>query len=99
MNVKINSYNQENWKELTVKACIPESLKKLEELACNIWWTWDNETKDIFRSIDIESWLESGSNPVQLLNTLSHDTLVELSEDKSFLQRLDKAYERFTQYI
>ena len=99
MNVKINSYNQENWKELTVKACIPESLKKLEELACNIWWTWDNETKDIFRSIDIESWLESGSNPVQLLNTLSHDTLVELSEDKSFVQRLNKAYERFTQYI
>lgn len=99
MNVKINSYNQENWKELTIKACIPESLKKLEELACNIWWTWDNETKDIFRSIDIESWLESGSNPVQLLNTLSHDTLVELSEDKSFVHRLDKAYERFTQYI
>src|SRR5690554_313459 len=99
MNVKINSYNQENWKEIIVKSCLPDNLKKLEELAHNIWWTWDNETKDLFRSIDIQAWIEAGSNPVLLLNTLPHNKLEELGENQEFVKRLDKVYERFTQYI
>jgi len=33
MNIKINAYNAENWKEITVKSSLPESIKKLEELA------------------------------------------------------------------
>ncbi len=99
MNVKINSYNQENWKEITVKSCLPESVKKLEELACNLWWTWDNETKDIFRTIDIDTWIEAGSNPVLMLNILPHSKLIELGENQEFVKRLDKAYDRFIQYM
>ena len=86
MNIKINAYNAENWKEITVKSSLPESIKKLEELARNIWWYWDAEAKDLFRKIDYNAWVEAQSNPVLLLNILSHDQLVELGENQEFIQ-------------
>ena len=99
MNIKINAYNAENWKEITVKSSLPESIKKLEELARNIWWYWDAEAKDLFRKIDYNAWVEAQSNPVLLLNILSHDQLVELGENQEFIQKLNSIYERFSKYI
>ena len=38
MKIKISNANTPTWKDVTVKSRIPEELKKLEELARNIWW-------------------------------------------------------------
>ena len=44
MKIKISNANTPTWKDVTVKSRIPEELKKLEELARNIWWAWNYET-------------------------------------------------------
>ena len=41
MKIKVSNANTPNWKEVTVKSHIPEELKKLEEMARNIWWAWN----------------------------------------------------------
>ena len=51
MKIKVSNANTPNWKEVTVKSHIPEELKKLEEMARNIWWAWNYEATDLFRDL------------------------------------------------
>ena len=43
MKIKTNYANAPVWKEVTVKSRIPDSLKMLQEMARNIWWSWNYE--------------------------------------------------------
>lgn len=99
MKIKTNLVNDINWKELNVKSNLPESVKKLEEIARNIWWVWNSDAKNMFRTINAEAWKEAGSNPIRLLNILTHEQLTALGNDAAFVKKLDGIYERFTQYI
>lgn len=99
MKIKVNQVNQVNWKEINVKTNLPEKLKKLEELAQNLWWVWNSDAKNIFRHIDEEAWKKAASNPIVLLNILSYDKLVELSNDKKFMATLNKVYDEFCAYM
>ena len=54
MKVKVSNVNQPAWKECNVHATLPAELSKLQELAYNVWWSWNGEAKDLFRYIDTE---------------------------------------------
>jgi len=99
MKIKTNLVNDISWKELNVKSNLPESVKKLEEIARNIWWVWNSDAKNMFRTINAEAWKEAGSNPIRLLNILTHEELTALGNDAAFVRKLDGIYERFTQYM
>lgn len=99
MKIKVNHVNQVNWKEINVKTNFPEKLKKLEELAQNLWWVWNSDAKNIFRHIDEDAWKKAASNPIVLLNILSYDKLVELSNDNKFMTKLNKVYDEFCAYM
>ena len=99
MKIKTNLVNDISWKELNVKSSLPESVKKLEEIARNIWWVWNSDAKNMFRTINAEAWKEAGSNPIRLLNILTHEELTALGNDAAFVRKLDGIYERFTQYM
>ena len=95
MQIKVSNVNQVAWKDINVHANLPENLKKLEEIAYNLWWVWNSDAKNIFRSIDREAWHEAQSNPIVLLHTLSYDKIVELGKDRNFMRMLDRTYEDF----
>ena len=99
MKVKVNNANNPNWRVITVKSHIPSSLKKLEEMSRNLWWAWNSEGFDLFRSIDKDLFRKVGQNPVELLNRLSYDRFIELSKDERFMTRLDAVYTAFRQYL
>lgn len=99
MKIKVNSVNERNLKEINVHSHLPESLKKLEEIAQNIWWVWNSNAKNLFRQIDKDAWVEAASNPVLLLNILSYEKLVSLGEDKEFIKKVDEVYEEFQAYL
>mgnify|MGYP003307207695 CR=1 FL=1 len=46
--IEISNANVPNWKTINVKSQIPESLKKLDKLAHNMWWSWNQDAKDLF---------------------------------------------------
>ena len=52
MRIKVSNVNQAAWKDINVHANLPEELKKLEELAYNLWWVWNTDAKNLFRHID-----------------------------------------------
>ena len=99
MKIKVNNVNEPNWKVMNVKSNLPGSLKKLDEIAQNLWWVWNSEAKNMFRAIDAQAWIEANSNPVQLLNILSYEKLVSLGNDAEFIAKLNKIYADFETYI
>ena len=99
MKVKVSNVNQPNWLEVTVHANLPANLKKLQEIAYNLWWVWNSDAKNIFRAIDLEAWHRAHSNPIVLLNIISYERMVELSNDAAFMAKLDETYADFRAYM
>ena len=99
MKIKVSNVNQPQFKECNVHATLPADLSKLQELAYNLWWTWNGDAKDLFRYIDTEAWHRANSNPIVLLNTISYDRMVELSKDEKFMARLNDVYAEFSAYM
>jgi starch phosphorylase len=99
MKIKVNNVNDSNLKEISVKSHLPESLNKLDEIAQNIWWTWDSNAKNLFRQIDNDAWVEASSNPVLLLNILNYEKLVAMGQDKEFIRKVDEIYADFKDYM
>lgn len=100
MRIKVNNVNEPNWKELNVKSNLPEGLKRLEEIAQNIWWVWNSDAKNMFRrKIDQQAWIEAHSNPIQMLNMLSYEKLLELGKNPEFLETLNSVYDNFKAYM
>lgn len=99
MKLQVNKVNEPSWREVTVKSRLPENLKKLDELAQNIWWSWNSDCKKLFREIDRPTWKEAESNPVQLLNLLSYDKLIALGDNQDFIKRLNTVYDEFQAYL
>ena len=41
---------------ITVVPQLPKELKKLTEIANNLWWSWNTEFLKIFKMIDPDLW-------------------------------------------
>lgn len=99
MNVKISNANTPDWRTVTVKSHIPAALKKLDELAHNLWWTWNYEAIELFRSLDKDLWRKVEKNPIELFNRISYKHLVELSKDEDLIMRMNAVYDNFRRYM
>jgi starch phosphorylase len=78
---------------------LPAALDPLKRLACNFRWTWDHETRDVFRNVDQDGWDKSEHNPILLLNSLNSERLSRLQSDPVFLARMNHAVERLDGYL
>ncbi|NTV91496.1 MAG: DUF3417 domain-containing protein, partial [Clostridiales bacterium] len=52
---------------IKVITVIPEALRRLEDIAFNLWWSWNSEAIDLFREIDLPLWEKLNKNPVRFL--------------------------------
>ena len=99
MKIKADYANAPQWKELAVRSKLPEQLKCLDELAHNMWWAWNYEARDLWRSLDEDLYEEVGHNPVQLLERLSYDRKQELEADKEIMKNVKEVYAKFRAYM
>ncbi|MBR5763290.1 MAG: alpha-glucan family phosphorylase [Bacteroidaceae bacterium] len=99
MKIKASNSNTPNWKEVNVKSRVPEELSKLSELAHNMWWSWNHEATDLFKSLDEDLWKQVGQNPVLMLERLSFEKLSDLAKDKAVIKKVDEVYSIFRQYM
>lgn len=99
MNVKVSNVNNPDWKTLIVQANIPSELSKLEEMSKNLWWTWNTDAYNLFRSINEDLFLQKKDNVIEVLAGLSYDELTALAKDKKFVDRMNKVYDRFSTYM
>jgi starch phosphorylase len=70
---------------------VPERLRRLPELAMDLWWTWNPEAREVFRQLDYELWRETAHNPVLMLRKVAQTQLDTLATDANFLAVYDAA--------
>ena len=99
MKIKASNSNQPSWRDIYVKSSVPEALQKLDELAHNIWWVWNEDAKALFKNINPELWTAVRHNPIMMLQRLGYDKLEELSKDQLFLDRMNEIYVKFRNYM
>jgi glycogen phosphorylase len=73
------------------KPLIPERLRRLPELATDLWWTWNTEAREVFRRLDYPLWRQTAHNPVLLLQQISQEMLNLAATDARFLHIYDAA--------
>ncbi len=86
-------------KRIFIEPKLPEGLAPLHELAGNLWWSWNHEAIELFRSIDPELFETLQYNPLALLDELSVDQAKALLDDAGFTARLKKVHQAFRQYM
>jgi len=99
MKVKVNNANQAQWAEVIVKSTMPPGLGKLQEIAKNIWWSWNYEAINLFREVDPELESAYGGNPIVMLENAVYTHLEELAANPGFLNRLNEVYTEFRNYL
>lgn len=91
--------NDPIWKRILVRSAVPKQLENLQQLARNIWWSWNSEAQALFASIDAELWEKSQHNPISLLEMLSYQQYQKLVNDKKFTASLQQVYSAFEAYM
>ena len=99
MEIKVNSVNEPNFVEFTVKNKLPKKLQRLDELAHNLLWVWSVDVKNLFKSIDEDLWIETKHNPISMLEQARFERWKELEKDTKFLADLDRVYDMYKEYM
>lgn len=99
MNIKMNRANEAQWTEVLVDSSMPAGLDKLQELANNIWWSWNFEAVNLFQEVSPELWESCGRNPIVILEAVVYQRLEELAATPAFMKRLDAVYTAFRAYM
>ena len=99
MKVQVSNTNTPNWRDITVKSRVPTDLKCLEILAKNLWWSWNNEAINLFKSIDKDLWKSVHENPVLFLQRIGYEKLEEITKDKQIMRNIQDVYDKFEKYL
>lgn len=76
-----------------------EELKPLEEIAYNLWHTWNPEALTLFMRMDRDLWENCSHNPVLMLGKISQEQLNELTHDEGFMMHMQRVYQEFKIYM
>jgi starch phosphorylase len=74
---------------------LPPSISRLDELANNLWWSWHEPARGVFRALDYPAWRMSGHNPVKELRDTSVEALETAANTLSFLALYQSAMSSF----
>ena len=88
--MKIHSFN--------VQPNLPENIKFLEELANDMWFTWNWQAILLFVQVDEKLWTAAKRNPKWFLGSVPQKRFEELSKDENFVQQVNKVKESYYNY-
>lgn len=78
---------------------LPKALQPLKHIAMNFRWTWDHDTRELYRAIDKELWDGGEHNPIAFLESLPGEKLRKLAKDPVFVSRIKHCEERLQEYL
>jgi starch phosphorylase len=84
--------------ELEVAPQLPQRLKRLEELANNLWYTWDRPTRTLFARLHPALWNSVGHSPKAFLKRIDQQRLVDAAEDPIFLGTYNRVMSAYDTY-
>jgi glucan phosphorylase len=70
---------------------LPARISRLNELASDLWWSWNPGAREVFRDLDFPLWRFTEHNPVLLLHLVEPERLQHAAADPEFLRLYDRA--------
>jgi len=86
-------------KDFELRRELPVTLRPLEEISSNFYWSWQPEGAALFRDLDPSLWEKCEQNPRVLLKTISELRLWQKAADESYVERVRRFSEHFGRYI
>lgn len=78
---------------------LPASLKFLETLSWNFFWSWQTEGANIWRELDPNLWEKCEQNPRLLLKRISELRLWQKANDAEFVEKIKRFADDFENYF
>ncbi len=78
---------------------LPESLRALEQLSWNYWWSWAADGASVFRDLDPEIWEECEHNPRCVLREVEEYRLLKMATDPAYVRRVAQLAAGFDRYM
>ncbi len=85
--------------KVTVIPKVPERIDRLEDLAYNLWWSWNTDALKLFKLIDIELWNQCNKSPVKFINNVEQSKLEAAAKNEEFLSQYDLILSKFDSYM
>ncbi len=83
---------------LEVNPKIPKRLARLEELADNLWYSWDRPTRALFARLHTRLWDAVGHNPKAFLKRVDEKRLEQAADDPVFLNSFNRVLSVYDTY-
>ncbi len=78
---------------------LPVPIRRLRELAYNMWWAWHPTAWELFSALEPAMWEKSGHNPVFMIERAASSRLLALAHDETYLARYDAVIREFDAYM
>jgi starch phosphorylase len=78
---------------------ITELTLGLNQMARNLWWTWNQEAQEIFHELSPRGWQNLYHNAVAILHEVSNYELRVRLQDQGFARRVREVLRKFDAYM
>ncbi len=78
---------------------LPRRLKRLADLANNVWWSWNPDAMRLFTELNPQLWDEVNHNPVKFLRVIDTKHLTAALSNIQYLEKYDKVVDQFAAYL
>ncbi len=85
--------------KLEARPTIPEALTRLDELANDLFYSWDHGVRSLFARIDLRLWQKVAHNPKLFLRRVAQNRLEEAAEDRAFLSEYRRILSSYDAYL
>jgi starch phosphorylase len=83
---------------LEVNPRIPRRLARLEEIATNLWYSWDRPTRTLFSRLHPGLWDAVNHNPKAFLKRVDEDKLTNAADDPVYLANFNRVLSAYDTY-
>jgi starch phosphorylase len=84
--------------QVEVNPRIPPRLARLEELASNLWYSWDRPARTLFSRLHTGLWDAVGHNPKAFLRRVDERVLQDAADDPVFLGNYNRVLSAYDSY-
>ncbi len=84
---------------ITILPHVPRRIERLNDLANNLYWTWQPAARSLFRRLDRDLWERVGHSPTATLRDVAQDKLEAAARDEGYLARYDAIVADFDTYL
>ena len=83
---------------IQIRPQIPEALARMQEIADDLWFSWNHKARALFHQIDQTLWTLTGHNPRLFLRRVSQNRLNDIATDRAFLSQLNSVLADYDSY-